>query len=60
MLQNVGWKVMNEQIRTNRFFKSAKDFREAVNSFFDESASRQSNGFAGSGLPRYGSMCVKH
>lgn len=29
------WKVMNEKVRNNRFFKGAKDFREAINSFFD-------------------------
>ena len=29
------WKVMNEQVRNNRFFKGAKDFKEAINSFFD-------------------------
>lgn len=28
------WKVMNEQVRNNRFFKAAKDFKEAVNGFF--------------------------
>jgi len=30
------WKVMNEQARNNRFFKGAKDFKEAINGFFDE------------------------
>ncbi len=30
------WKVMNEKVRNNRFFKSAKDFKEAINSFFDD------------------------
>ncbi len=30
------WKVMNEKARNNRFFKSAKDFKEAINNFFDE------------------------
>lgn len=30
------WKVMNEQVRNNRFFKSAKDFKEAINGFFDK------------------------
>lgn len=30
------WKVMNEQVRNNRFFKSAKDFRESINLFFDK------------------------
>lgn len=28
------WKVMNEQVRNNRFFKSAKDFKDAINGFF--------------------------
>lgn len=27
------WKFMNEKVRNNRFFKSAKDFREAINDF---------------------------
>lgn len=30
------WKVMNEKTRNNRFFKGAKDFKEAINSFFDD------------------------
>jgi transposase len=30
------WKVMNERARNNRFFKGAKDFKEAINGFFDE------------------------
>lgn len=30
------WKVMNEQVRNNRFFKGAKDFKEAINGFFDD------------------------
>ena len=30
------WKVMNEQVRNNRFFKSAKDFRSEINRFFEE------------------------
>jgi len=29
------WKVMNEQVRNNRFFKGAKDFKEAINEFFN-------------------------
>ena len=29
------WKVMNEQVRNNRFFRGAKDFKEAINGFFD-------------------------
>lgn len=29
------WKVMNEQVRNNRFFKGAKDFKEAINYFFE-------------------------
>lgn len=28
------WKVMNEHTRNNRFFKGAKDFREAIDGFF--------------------------
>lgn len=30
------WKVMNEKVRNNQFFKSAKDFKEAIKGFFDE------------------------
>lgn len=30
------WKVMNEQVRNNRFFKGAKDFKEAIAHFFDD------------------------
>lgn len=30
------WKVMNEKVRNNRFFKGAKDFKEAINLFFDD------------------------
>jgi len=29
------WKVMNEKVRNNRFFKSAKDFKHAIWEFFD-------------------------
>lgn len=29
------WKIMNEYVRNNRYFKSAKDFREAVMNFFE-------------------------
>lgn len=29
------WKVMNEQVRNNRFFKGAKDFKDAINGFFE-------------------------
>lgn len=30
------WKVMNENVRNNRFFKSAKDFRREIERFFAE------------------------
>lgn len=30
------WKVMNERIRNNRFFKSAKEFRETIAHFFEK------------------------
>lgn len=30
------WKVMNEQVRNNRFFKGPKDFKEAINGFFND------------------------
>ena len=30
------WKVMNEKVRNNQCFHSAKDFREKINLFFDE------------------------
>lgn len=29
------WKVMNEHARNNKFFKGAKDFKEAISGFFD-------------------------
>lgn len=29
------WKVMNEKVRNNRFFKGAKDFKEAISDFFE-------------------------
>jgi transposase len=28
------WKVMNEKVRNNRFFKNAKEFRQAIETFF--------------------------
>lgn len=28
------WKVMNEKVRNNRFFKSSKDFKDAIKEFF--------------------------
>lgn len=37
------WKVMNERARNNRFFKGAKDFKEAINGFFDEILPRIGN-----------------
>jgi hypothetical protein len=27
---------MNEKVRNNQFFKRAKDFKEAINRFFDD------------------------
>ena len=30
------WKVMNEHVRNNRFFKSAKDFKKKIEFFFNE------------------------
>jgi transposase len=30
------WKVMNEKVRNNKFFKSAKDFKDEINRFFNE------------------------
>jgi transposase len=30
------WKVMNEQVRNNRYFADARSFRTAINLFFDE------------------------
>jgi transposase len=41
------WKVMNEQVRNNRFFKGAKDFKEAINGFFDVILPRIGNGLDG-------------
>ena len=41
------WKIMNEQVRNNRFFKGAKDFKEAINSFFDDILPRIGNDLNG-------------
>lgn len=41
------WKVMNEQVRNNRFFKGAKDFKEAINRFFDDILPRIGNNLNG-------------
>ena len=30
------WKVMNEQVRNNKFFSSAKEFRTKISNFFEE------------------------
>lgn len=30
------WKVMNEEVRNNRYFASSKDFREEIHRFFSE------------------------
>jgi transposase len=30
------WKVMNQYVRNNRYFKSAKEFREAIMNFFEK------------------------
>ena len=30
------WKVMNEYARNNQFFKTGKEFKEKINSFFNE------------------------
>lgn len=30
------WKVMNEEVRNNRYFASAKDFRQEIHRFFSE------------------------
>ena len=29
------WKVMNEEVRNNRFFSSAKEFRQSILDFFE-------------------------
>lgn len=29
------WKVMNEKVRNNQYFATAKDFRRSINNFFD-------------------------
>jgi transposase len=41
------WKVMNEQVRNNRFFKGAKDFKDAINAFFDSILPRIGNNLCG-------------
>lgn len=37
------WKVMNEHARNNRFFKGAKDFKDAINGFFNDILPRIGN-----------------
>ncbi len=34
------WKVMNEQVRNNRFFSSAKEFRDAIAESFDSTLAK--------------------
>ncbi|WP_342221113.1 IS630 family transposase [Candidatus Fukatsuia endosymbiont of Tuberolachnus salignus] len=34
------WKVMNERVRNNRFFSSAKEFRGAIAEFFDSTLAK--------------------
>ena len=34
------WKVMNEEVRNKRLFKSAKDFRSSITAFFKETLPR--------------------
>ena len=31
------WKVMNEQVKNNRFFKSSKEFRDLIHKFLKNS-----------------------
>ena len=30
------WKIMNEEVRNNRFFATAKEFKSKIRWFFDE------------------------
>ncbi len=41
------WKILNEQVRNNRFLKGAKDFKEAINRFFNDILPSIGNGFDG-------------
>lgn len=41
------WKIMNEQVRNNRFFKGSKDFKEAINGFFNDILPRIGNSLNG-------------
>ena len=41
------WKVMNEHTRNNRFFKGAKDFKDAINDFFENILPRIGNNLNG-------------
>lgn len=41
------WKVMNERVRNNRFFRGAKDFKDAINGFFDSILPRIGNDLNG-------------
>lgn len=44
------WKVMNEKVRNNRFFKSAKDFKEKIDEFFKQTLPKIGGGL---GSPDY-------
>ena len=41
------WKYMNEKVRNNRFFSSAKEFRESILSFFKDDWPTLSPGLEG-------------
>lgn len=41
------WKVLNEVVRNNRYFATAKDFREAIKGFFDQTLPEMAESLAG-------------
>lgn len=41
------WKVLNEVVRNNRYFATAKNFREAIKGFFDQSLPEMAESLAG-------------
>jgi len=41
------WKVMNEQVRNNRYFATAKEFKREIIKFFDEILPKLGKSLAG-------------
>lgn len=41
------WKVMNEEVRNNKFFTSAREFRDSIEAFFEKKLSKIANSLRG-------------